>query len=79
MLLARIRLVGLGPFGDITLPFCDADGSPRRLCVIFGGEGVGKTAVLAAIATTRPGHAVAQLQREPRPEAPPFVVAVHIR
>ncbi|MDI1475190.1 hypothetical protein [Polyangium sp. y55x31] len=92
MLLARIRLVGLGPFGDITLPFCDADGSPRRLCVVFGGEGVGKTAVLSAIATTRPGHAVAQLvnargsgspsgalrpeiQREPRPDAPPFVVA----
>ncbi|TKC96402.1 hypothetical protein [Polyangium fumosum] len=61
MLLARIRLVGLGPFGDITLPLCDPDGSPRRLCVIFGGEGVGKTAVLSAIATTRPGHAVAQI------------------
>ncbi|MDI1450583.1 hypothetical protein [Polyangium sp. 6x1] len=88
MLLARIRLVGLGPFGDITLPFCDPDGSPRRLCVIFGGEGVGKTAVLAAIATTRPGHAVAQLvharsaaspagalRPEPRGDAPPFVVA----
>nr|WP_153822546.1 hypothetical protein [Polyangium spumosum] len=90
-MLARIRLVGLGPFGDITLPLCEADGSPRRLCVIFGGEGVGKTAVLSAIATTRPGHAVAQLvsarapgapaslsgalRPDPRLEAPPFVVA----
>ncbi len=61
MLLARIRLVGLGPFGDITLPFCDAAGTPRPMVVIFGGEGVGKTAVLSAIATTRPGHAVAQI------------------
>lgn len=75
MLLARIRLVGLGPFSDITLPFCDEDGSPRHLVVLFGGEGVGKTTVLAAIATTRPGHAVAQLQQPPRPDGPPFAVA----
>jgi len=90
VLLSRIRLVGLGPFGDLTLPLCEADGSPRRLCVIFGGEGVGKTAVLSAIATTRPGHAVAQLvnsrgagpqanalrpERDPRLDVPPFVVA----
>ncbi|UQA57651.1 hypothetical protein [Polyangium aurulentum] len=76
MLLARIRLVGLGPFGDITLPLCDVEGNPRRLVVVFGGEGVGKTAVLAAIASTRPGHTVAQIQTHPRAESPPpFAVA----
>jgi hypothetical protein len=32
--------------------------SPRRLAVIFGAEGVGKTTLLSAIASTRPGHAV---------------------
>jgi hypothetical protein len=76
LLLARIRLVGLGPFLDLTLPLCDAEGAPRRLIVLFGAEGVGKTVVLSAIATTRPGHAVAQLrEHHPRPDGPPFVVA----
>lgn len=67
--------MNLGPFTDLTLPFADEDGSPRHLVVLFGGEGVGKTAILSAIAATRPGHAVAQLSQAPRPDAPPFVVA----
>jgi len=75
LLLARIRLVGLGPFVDLTLPLTDAEGAPRKLVVLFGGEGIGKTAVLSAIATTRPGHAVAQIQQPARPEGPPFAVA----
>jgi len=75
LLLARIRLVGLGPFGNITVPFCDADGLPRNVVVLFGGEGIGKTSILAAIATTRPGHTVAQIQPTSRPEGPPFAVA----
>jgi hypothetical protein len=46
------------PFDDVTLPFCDEDGRPRPFTVIHGGAGVGKTTVLGAIASTRPGFAV---------------------
>jgi hypothetical protein len=58
MLLLRARLVGLLPFDDVTLPFCDDEGRPRSFTVIHGGAGVGKTTVLGAIASTRPGFAV---------------------
>jgi hypothetical protein len=58
MLLCRARLVGLMPFDDVTLPFCDDEGRPRSFTVIHGGAGVGKTTVLGAIASTRPGFAV---------------------
>ena len=58
MLLCRARLVGLMPFDDVVLPFCDDEGRPRPFTVIHGGAGVGKTTVLAAIASTRPGFAV---------------------
>ncbi len=61
MHLVGLRLVGVGPFDDVTLPFADDDGEPRRLTVIQGAGGVGKTTVLTAIAATRPGHAVAGL------------------
>ncbi|MCS6900352.1 MAG: AAA family ATPase [Polyangiaceae bacterium] len=60
MHLARVRLVGLGPFDDLSLSFAEEDGPPRRLSVIFGGGGVGKTTLLTAIASTRPGYAVVQ-------------------
>jgi hypothetical protein len=63
MLLSLARLSGIGPFDDLVIPFSDDDGSPRRLTVLFGGEGVGKTSILAALASTRPGHAVAQVAR----------------
>ena len=42
VLLSRIR-VSAG-HDDLTLPLEDAGGSPRRLVVLFGGEGTGKTA-----------------------------------
>jgi hypothetical protein len=61
MHLLGLRLVGVGPFADLTLPFADDDGDPRRLTVIQGGGGVGKTTILAALGATRPGHAVAGL------------------
>jgi hypothetical protein len=75
VLLSLIRLVGLGPFEDLSISFADGDGSPRRLSVLFGGEGVGKTSILAAIASTRPGHAVAQLSSRGNASPSPFVVA----
>lgn len=76
MLLARVRLVNVSPFDDLTLSFEDESGVPRRMIVLFGGEGVGKTSVLAAIASTRPGHAVAQMRPRGEEGGPtPFVVA----
>lgn len=74
MQLSRVRLIRVGPFDDLTLTLEDATGSPRRMIVLFGGEGVGKTSVLAAIASTRPGHAVAQLRPRGDEGAPSFVV-----
>ncbi|XXY52748.1 hypothetical protein WME91_16600 [Sorangium sp. So ce269] len=74
MLLSRVRLAHVGPFDDLSLSFGDAAGAPRRLVVLFGGDGVGKTSILAAIASTRPGYAVAQLRSRGEESAPPVVV-----
>ncbi|AKT43798.1 AAA family ATPase [Chondromyces crocatus] len=74
MLLSRVRLIQIGPFDDLTLSLEDDAGTPRRLIVLFGGEGVGKTSVLAAIASTRPGHAIAQLRQRGDEGPPPHVV-----
>jgi hypothetical protein len=65
MHLARLRLVGLGPFDDLTLSFSQTGGAPRPLTMILGSGGVGKSTLLGAIASTRPGYAVA-LNRAPR-------------
>ena len=63
MLLSQLRLAGVSPFDDLTLSFADQPGGmPRRLTVLYGGDGVGKTSILSAIASTRPGHTVAQTQ-----------------
>jgi predicted ATPase len=70
-----VRLVGLGPFEDLSISFVDGEGAPRRRVVLFGGEGVGKTSILAAIAATRPGHAIAQLSARGNASPSPFVVA----
>ena len=59
MHLARVRLVGLGPFDDLSLSFARDGSPPRRLTLVLGGGGVGKTTLLHAIASTRPGYAVA--------------------
>lgn len=77
VLLLRMRLVSLGPFGDITIPLCDEEGAPKPIVVLFGSEGIGKTTILSAIATTRPGHAIAQHQpfrAEQSSDGAPFVV-----
>lgn len=55
MYLASIRLRNVGPFDDVTIPFVDDDGQPRRTTVILGDSGSGKTTLLSAIACTRPG------------------------
>jgi hypothetical protein len=74
MLLSQVRLVGYGPFEDLTVSLADESGAPKRLAVVLGSGGVGKTSLLAAIASTRPGSAI-----PPRPRAgassPSFVVA----
>ncbi len=59
MLLSQIQVSGIGDLEGVTLRLGDGSGGARRLAVLFGGEGVGKTSLLSAIASTRPGHAVA--------------------
>lgn len=58
MHLLRLNITNLGPFDRIELGFGD-EGVPRRITVVHGGGGVGKTTVLSALAHTRPGYSVA--------------------
>ena len=69
MLLLRARLADIGPFDDATFAFGDPEGRPRLATVVIGGACAGKTSLLGAIASTRPGHAVAQVagRSEPGP------------
>ncbi|MCA9648080.1 MAG: hypothetical protein H6718_17265 [Polyangiaceae bacterium] len=60
MHLIGLRIAGLIPFRDIVLPFVDDGGEPRMLTVLYGASGVGKTTVVHAIGSTRPGYAIAQ-------------------
>ena len=53
----------MGPFEHLELSFSDEHDQPRRMNVIHGGGGVGKTSLLAAIGSSRPGHATVQLPR----------------
>lgn len=73
MHLTRVRLVGHGPFDDLTLSLSDEGEAPRPVTVVFGGGGVGKTSLLGAIANTRPGLAVALPARRGAGR-PPFAV-----
>jgi hypothetical protein len=63
MYLLRAQLHGVGPFDHLELSFVDEQDQPRRMIVIHGGGGVGKTSLLAAIGTSRPGHATVQQPR----------------
>jgi hypothetical protein len=67
MYLLRAELHGIGPFEHLSLSFSDEHDKPRRMVVIHGGGGVGKTSLLTALSTSRPGHATAQ---QPRPDQP---------
>ena len=48
--IASLRLVGCGPFDDVTLDFCDKDGKPKKTILLAGANGSGKTTVLEIIA-----------------------------
>lgn len=67
MKLVEASLAFVGPFDKLVLPFADDNGEPRPVTVIHGAGGVGKSLVLTAIASTRPGHCVVMPTRaEPR-------------
>src|SRR5687768_13810585 len=67
MRLQSLRLRNVGPFEDTTVRFvADSGGDddpqpPRPVTVLFGGDGTGKTSLLAAIGLTRPGYALPPL------------------
>ncbi|MEO6420128.1 MAG: hypothetical protein ABIP39_12000, partial [Polyangiaceae bacterium] len=60
MQISRLRVVGVGPLEDLTFRFADEEGRPRATTVVVGGAGVGKTSLLSAMASTRPGLTVVQ-------------------
>lgn len=66
--------MGIGPFDDTTFAFGEGDGPPRLTTIVLGGACSGKTSLLSAIASTRPGHAVAQLATRPESGAPGHAV-----
>lgn len=64
MRLASVRLRGIGPFEDTTVRFDGPETEARSVrptTVLFGGDGTGKTTLLAALALTRPGYALPPL------------------
>jgi hypothetical protein len=63
MRLLRAEIVGISPFEELSFPFTDESERPRCMTVVHGAGGVGKTTLLGAVATTRPGHCIAQLRR----------------
>ncbi len=75
MRLAGLRLINVGPFSDLSLPFADEDGKPRRVVVLHGGPGTAKTLILSAIAHTRPGNVSVPQRRGLGRTDPPCVVA----
>lgn len=69
------NVVGVSPFGTAEFPFRTADGDPRLVTVIHGGGGVGKTALLQILASTRPGYSAVLVGRAmPEATAPPHAV-----
>lgn len=78
--LALLRLHRIGPYADLVLRFIDDKGAVRPVTVLFGADGTGKTSILSAITSTRPGHALPPSPTQlgaPRAEGhgPPFAVA----
>lgn len=73
MRLLRARLVRVPPFSDVELAF-GPEGEARAVTVVVGSGGTGKTALAQALASTRPGYAVAQPRGRAKPELAPFVV-----
>ncbi len=76
MYLTSIRLRNVGSFDDVTIPFVDEDGQPRKTTVVLGDSAAGKTTLLAAIACTRPGLVIQPPRgRDGIPPAESFVCA----
>lgn len=76
MYLTGIRLRNVGPFEDASFSFTDDEGTPRMTTVILGDSGSGKTALLSAIACTRPGLAITPPRvREGVPPTDAFAIA----
>ncbi len=81
MRLGSIELFGLGALSNVKVSFegANSEDGPRALTVLFGGDGVGKTSILSAIASTRPGHAMPLVPRrrlaDGEPREIPFVVS----
>ncbi len=48
--IASLRLIGCGPFDDVTLDFCDDQGNPKKTILLAGANGSGKSTVLNIIA-----------------------------
>lgn len=71
MYLATAYLFGVPPFDTMNVSFRRPDGSPRMVTVVHGGGGVGKTALLHVLASTRPGHAVVLGAATGQSESPP--------
>lgn len=67
--------MGVGPFDDATFTFGEDQSRPRLANVIIGGACSGKTSLLSAIASTRPGHAVAQMVGRAESGVPGYAVA----
>src|SRR5882724_12493792 len=59
MQLLRARLRHVGPLEDHSFRFVDDADRPRAMTCVLGGAGTGKTSLLMALASTRPGHAIA--------------------
>jgi hypothetical protein len=76
MLLVRVHVIGVGPLDEMKLTLGDGESAPRSVAVVLGASGVGKTSLLSALATTRPGLAtVPQPRGRRKPAVAPCVIA----
>jgi hypothetical protein len=77
--LIALRLVGQKALGELSLPFAQTHGDdespePAPVTVVLGAGGTGKSALVAALSSTRPGNTTT-LTRRARDEDPGFAVA----
>ncbi len=59
MRLLQLRVARVGPFEELTLEFGPQPGPGRSWTVLYGDGGTGKSALLSAILSTRPGRCAA--------------------
>src|SRR5262249_50674015 len=78
MQLLQVRIVSAGPLSDLVFDLTRGDGRARPCTCIFGGPGTGKTTLVTALASTRPGCVAALPRHGGLPRAnggPPWAVA----